>query len=183
MSNKTKLGNILVILLLIIGVITLFIMWKSSQTAKKDLEVQMELLELAKEDVEDELDIAENKVEIYRKKLRDAPAIITERLGSLIGAASDEVNMDITERKPQIIPAVKALVAARNDFQSVLESVGDRLDSEIDQLERELHKDSPDLAKISELIEVLKRKWPATKDNIEIAVRKLLAELGLSQNP
>jgi hypothetical protein len=177
MSNKIKWGTIGAIVTLILTVGALLSAWNSARTAKKALEVQMQQLQLDKEAAERERNKAKDETDIYRKQLQDAPTIITKRIGTLIRGASYEINM--TERQPQLIPAAKALVSARNSFRSVLESIGDRLDSDIDQLEIELSKDPPDLAKISELIEVLNRKWPAKKDEVEIAVRKLLAELGL----
>jgi hypothetical protein len=37
----------------------------------------------------------------------------------------------------------------------------------------------PAISKVATLVQVLKQKWPAKEDKIELAVRKIVAEMGL----
>ncbi len=152
--------------------------WYQREAVKaQEAQIQLEREKTAK--AEEERDEARRRADTYRKLLEDAPTKFTTRLGQLIDEASKESNRK--EGPSQLVPAAKALVSARDGFRSDLESVKDRLDSEIDQLSRELSREPPDMQKITELVEILKRKWPAKKEEIELALRKLMAELGLVQ--
>lgn len=170
MSSEIKAAIISAVVTIIVGVLPLGIMYKS-------LAVQTEQLQIEKDKAERERDEAQHKANTYRRQLQEAPAKFTDRLGALIEEASKEA--DQKEGPSQLVPATRALVSTRNSFRSSLESVRDRLDSEIDMLERELSRTPPNSARIAELVEVLKRKWPAKKEEIELANRKMLIELGL----
>lgn len=73
-------------------------------------------------------------------------------------------------------------MAARDDLRSSLDEIEKRLDSQIDELSAELAKPNPAPKRLLAIMEVLRQKWPAKQAEIEPAVRKLIAELGLVQN-
>lgn len=137
-------------------------------------QIELQRLQFEKDTAERE---RADTVESYKRQLEAAQSRFTNSLGGLIDEASKEARR--TEGPSQLIPAAKALVSARNGFRTSLESVSQRLDSEIDQLERELSANQPNQARIAGLVEVLKRKWPAKKEEIDLAVRKIITELGL----
>jgi len=138
------------------------------QVLKQQLELQQKQMQAS----EDARIKAEREANLYRRIVEDAPGKFTRRLRELIGRASES-------RDAELVARSRALVAARNGYRSVLDSVGSRLDSEIDALEAELRKPRPDPAVIRTLTRVLQAKWPAKEDEIELAVRKLMTELGL----
>jgi hypothetical protein len=78
--------------------------------------------------------------------------------------------------------SARSIVASRNDLRSDLDAIGSRLDSQIDGLQTELAKPEPDPERLVTIMEVLRQKWPSKEAEIEVAVRKLLAELGLVLN-
>ena len=139
--------------------------------------IETEMLQLQKAKAERERNEAQQKVESFRRQVDAAQTRFTNILGTLIDEASNEARR--TEGPSHLIPAAKALVSARDGFRLSLESVSQRLNSEIDQLARELSTPRPDLAKVTEIVDVLKRRWPAKKEEIDVAVRKIITELGL----
>jgi F0F1-type ATP synthase membrane subunit b/b' len=171
-EKKTAIISIIGIIVTgIIGTLTTYFAWKTYDLKREQLQLEIER-------TEQERDKARLQANTYRKLIEDAPSKFTNSLEKLIIEASREVYRK--EGPSQLIPASKALVSARNGFRTSVESIGERLNSDIDQLERELRKETPDIAKIEELIEVLRRKWPAKKEEIELATRKVLTELGLT---
>jgi hypothetical protein len=177
-SDEIKAAVIGAVVALIIGGGTMWYMAKSDRTAREALEVQKQQLQLEKDKAERERDEAKKEAKNYRSQFEDAPTKFTRSLGKLIDEAVVEANP--REGKGKLIPAAKALVAARNGFSTDLQTVREKLDAELDALERELSKSPPDMQKIAELVEILKRKWSAKKDEIELAVRKVITELGLT---
>jgi hypothetical protein len=122
-------------------------------------------------------DSAQRAAKGYQQAYDVAAERFTNTLGGLIEQASVEANR--REGPSQLIPAAKALVSTRDGYRSDLENIGSRLDSDIDALGQELAKTSPDQRHVAILVETLRRKWPGKKDEIDLAVRKLLTELGL----
>lgn len=117
---------------------------------------------------------ARETADVYRRTIEEAPRRFAAILNNLISEAATEVG------GPQLMSAARALVAARNGFDSVLDTIKNRLNSEITALERELAQPHPNAHRIAELIETLRRKWPAKQEEIEAAIRKILTDLGLS---
>lgn len=74
-----------------------------------------------------------------------------------------------------------ALIASRDAMAGTLDALGAQLDHEMDQLKAELAKPKPDMAKVAQLVQVIQKEWPTKKATIEVSIRKLLAELGISQ--
>lgn len=59
------------------------------------------------------------------------------------------------------------------------DGIGARLDSEIDELEKEVNQPAPDAAKVARIPEVLRLSWSAKEAEIELRVRKMITELGI----
>jgi len=113
----------------------------------------------------------------YKQRYEVAPRQFIDELEKLIVKAAEE--NEKKQGQSKIIPAAKALVAARNDLRGSLDSLRDKLDSEIDMLEKESAKKKPDEKKVSELVDVINRKWSIKKPQIELEIGKLQRELGL----
>jgi len=130
---------------------------------------------------------AQRQLEAYQARYENAPKAFVEQLGTLIDAAPEYQNVRGTDTKEldpdpeyrrKISVSAQSIVAARNDLRSSLDAIGSRLDSQIDELQSELTKPNPDAEKLVTTLEVLRQKWPAKQAEIELAVRKLQAELG-----
>lgn len=74
-----------------------------------------------------------------------------------------------------------ALIASRDAMAATLGDLGKQLDHEMDELKAELAKPKPDMAKVGMLVQVIQKEWPTKKATIEVEIRKLLAELGITQ--
>jgi hypothetical protein len=120
---------------------------------------------------------AEATVATYQQAYEAAAEKFTNTLGLLIDEASIEAKKK--DEPSDLIAATKALVSSRDSFRSDLEDIGKRLDGEIDALSAQLQNNPPDQVQISIIVETLKRRWPAKKQEIDLAARKLLTELGL----
>lgn len=123
----------------------------------------------------------------FQRRVDAAPRQYIQHLDSLISRAA-------TEGIPQAIVNARSIVAARNTLRSSLLSISKYLNSEIDRLSKEIGEPfeqiemrgaeagrpvlEPDEA--YQTIQVLARIWPSKKTQIEVEIRKLLAELGLS---
>jgi DNA repair exonuclease SbcCD ATPase subunit len=134
----------------------------------------------------------QQQLDTYQAKYENAPKIYIQQLGTLINAAPTYKNSIGTDTRslstdPDYVRSIsvsaQTIVAARNDLRSSLDAIGNRLDSQIDQLQAELAKPSPDPEKLVTLLEVLRQKWPAKEAEIELAVRKVITELGLVPVP
>jgi hypothetical protein len=121
----------------------------------------------------------------YTAKLRAAPRIYVERLDELIKRGVDE---GITNA----IVNARAIVNVRGDLAESLVSMSRFLDTEIDELASEVGgqrlsssltpsggnpRGDPSAAFAT--IQVLSRKWPSKRDQIEVEIRKLFTEMGL----
>lgn len=123
----------------------------------------------------------------YKRRVEAAPKIYLDHLGKLIAAGINE--------GPGRAPVnAKAIVATRNDLRSSLTTVAKLLNSEIDELQAMIGEDFKILDEITrkgqgqaddkrlfQVIEVLHKKWPAKRDQIEVEIRKLISELGLDR--
>jgi len=129
----------------------------------------------------------QRKLEIYQARYENAPKAFIEQLGRLVDTAPKYENARGTdtrvlnpdpEYRQTVSVSAQSIVAARNDLRSSLDAIGSRLDSQIDELQAELAKPNPDPERLITILEVLRQKWPAKQAEIELAVRKLQAELG-----
>jgi chromosome segregation ATPase len=129
----------------------------------------------------------QRKLEIYQARYENAPKAFIEQLGRLVDTAPKYENARGTdtrllnpdpEYRQTVSVSAQSIVAARNDLRSSLDAIGSRLDSQIDELQTELAKPNPDPERLITILEVLRQKWPAKQAEIELAVRKLQAELG-----
>ena len=164
-GREVKIAIVSVLCPSLIGFLTLGFMWRSDETAQKALQVQRDQYATEKESAERQRDAAKKEVERYQRVIADAPTTFIKSLEALINQASAEVEQKATSQRLQA--AAQALVSARNSLRSDLETIQSRLDGDVDALERELAKPVPDSTKIAFLIDVLRRKWPAKKTEIE----------------
>jgi hypothetical protein len=132
----------------------------------------------------------QKKNAIYRQMYQNAPEKFIHDLGALIKSSPDYRIFkpeDLPKRNESAIrERCRAIVAARNNLRSALDNIGARLDSQIDILEKELKQPHPHPAYLAETLEVLKQSWPSKESEIELSVRKMMAELGIvpdSTNP
>ncbi len=91
-----------------------------------------------------------------------------ERLGTRIAAADLRRGHEIAE--------ARGIVDTRNAFREALNSLGEALNSTIDQLEREIAEGNIDA--VRETLMVLSRSWPERRHAVESRIRVLIAELG-----
>jgi hypothetical protein len=129
----------------------------------------------------------------YKQRVISAPEKYVEHLDRLINEA-------IAEGVENAVINARAIVAARNDLRDSLLTIAHLLNSEITTLQRELDErpfeefiyknnlesyldrdrsQSVDVEYVYETIQVLAKKWPAKRDQIKYAIRKVIAELGL----
>ena len=105
------------------------------------------------------------------KEIDDAPRKYVNNLDKLIKIA-------MREGATKASINARAIVSTRNDLKESTIKIADRLNSEINVLERQQQEQARSEV-LMETIEVLSKKWPAKKDQIEIELRKVLAEMGL----
>ncbi|MBL0351515.1 MAG: hypothetical protein IPP03_02010 [Dechloromonas sp.] len=108
----------------------------------------------------------------YEQRVAAAPALYTEHIGKLISDSS-------TDNARNIRNAAQAIVSTRNDLKKSLTSLAQLLNSDIDVL-AELIESNATPAQLADRIKVLEMKWPAKRTQVEVELRKILAELGLS---
>lgn len=122
-----------------------------------------------------------------QERLDAAPRVYVEQLDRLI-------QQGVQEGEDKAILNARAIVAARNSLANSLIAISVQLDSEIDRLADELGEPKlkggglsgpgsgnreADKKAAYQTILVLQKIWPAKKVEIEFAVRKQLAEMGL----
>ncbi|NNV57204.1 hypothetical protein [Limnovirga soli] len=122
-----------------------------------------------------------------KKKIDDAPRKYVEELDKLI-------TRGVNEGQENAVLNARAIVAARDSLRSSLSSISSQLNSQIDVLASDIGIEYiQNLNKVSsapfdsksenqkayETILVLSRVWPSRKVQIEIEVRRILAEMGL----
>jgi hypothetical protein len=121
------------------------------------------------------------------QEIDDAPRKYVEHLDKLIRDA-------VHQGREKAVLNARAIVSIRNDLRGSMMRISELLNSDIDRLSREIgepigrevdqqpQRANPDT--IYETIQVLEKKWPSKKDQVEINLRKVLAELGiLGQSP
>jgi hypothetical protein len=81
------------------------------------------------------------------------------------------------------IDSARALLATRDGFRGSLDALRAGMDSEMDAIAIELGASPPSGSKIRQLLDSLKQNWPNKENNLEIATRKLMADLGLMVAP
>lgn len=123
-----------------------------------------------------------------KRKIKAAPKIYVNELDKLI-------RRGVAEGIENAIINARAIVSARNSLRKSLLAISSQLNSEIDRLANEIGEEgvripdptmskdeikSIDRENAYNTILVLNRIWPAKKEQIEVEVRKLLAEMGIS---
>lgn len=105
-----------------------------------------------------------------------------------IKAFSGELRKLIISTNPNANDAVtkaRAIVSVRNSLRATLTSLAASLNSNIDRLEELVGPDDRRIdnpAQVRERLAVLKESWPAKDAEIEVAIRKIMAEMGLVEN-
>lgn len=119
------------------------------------------------------------------EEIEEAPRLYVDHLDRLIQNA-------VKEGKEHAVVNARAIVATARDLRDSTITISERLNSEIDRLGREVveAEGSPEVRinqtpneEIYQTIQVLARKWPAKKDQVEVEIRKILAELKLLGKP
>jgi len=124
-----------------------------------------------------------------RKRIAEAPTLYVQEIDKLINNA-------VAEGEGNAVINAKAIVAARNSLAHSLSAIGSQLDGQIDLLALEVEmetlvplprlteppnaKSSMDKHAVYMQVLVLQKIWPAKRKQIEVELRKLLAELGLN---
>lgn len=81
----------------------------------------------------------------------------------------------------KLIDGVRGMLAARDHIRATLDGVRTATNSEFDALAAELGNATPDAEKLKQTLEALKRNWPQKEKDLEAAMRRLLADLGILQ--
>jgi len=123
----------------------------------------------------------------YEKAINSAAKEYIRHLDKLISKALDE------GPENSLINA-KAIVSVRNDLRKTLISLADLLNTEIsqlailigepDELDKCKNKKDKDVLKkynSYDIIQVLHKKWPSKKSQVEHQINKLIIELGLRE--
>jgi hypothetical protein len=115
------------------------------------------------------------------EEIKQAPRLYVEHLDRLIKEA-------VREGEQNAVLNARAIVATAKDLRDSTITISERLNSEINRLDREVSTTEDDPAgkpshasqkEIYETIQVLAKKWPAKKDQVEVEITKILAELKL----
>ncbi|QPI65543.1 hypothetical protein [Vreelandella venusta] len=121
-----------------------------------------------------------------KKKIRGAPRKYVERIGEMIDRAYEE-------GPGNVVVHAKAIVATRDSLRGSLQQASSKLNSQIDALAESVglpfqrseswevsqEKGEVNSEKAWEMIQVLKKYWPAKGMEIEYEIKKILAELDL----
>ena len=119
-----------------------------------------------------------------QKKLNDAPRKYVDHLDRLICQAIDAGGNDAVVR-------ARAIVSARDSMRGSFSSISKCLNTEIDKLAEQVGvsdrqeslqrfpQGQSEREMIFDTMRVLQKVWPSRKGQIEIEVRKLIAELGI----
>lgn len=110
----------------------------------------------------------------YEKALFNAAERYGAHIEGLITAATNE-------GADRVRANAQAIVSTRDDLRGSLVSLQELLNSDIDRLAQQLRSQMP-AAVLIETCDVLAKKWPAKRDQIEVTIRKIFAELGLEKS-
>jgi hypothetical protein len=115
----------------------------------------------------------------------------TAKQQAAISSFSATLEKAIVQDSPSEVAQARVIVGIRDSSRAELSNLSRLLNSEIDHLSelvqraegynlqgRQVPKEI--VAQIAETILVLKGTWPAKKTQVDVAIRKLLAELGLT---
>jgi len=129
-----------------------------------------------------EKEAAYKQLERYRQRYEAAPKLFVKDLEDLIDKAPRRMKNGAQAEGADpgdVVVSARSIVASRDGLRSALEAIGSRLDSQIDELKDELNKPQPDPAKLLQTLQVLRAKWPSKKDEIDVAIRTVIAQFGL----
>lgn len=125
---------------------------------------------------------AYQQLDRYRQRYESAPKAYVRDLERLIDSAPTKMRIAAEGEGADpgaVVVSARSIVASRDGLRSSLEAIGSRLDSQIDELRDELKKPHPDPAKLLQTLQVLRAKWPSKKDEIDVAIRTVITQLGL----
>ena len=116
---------------------------------------------------------------------RNAEKKFTQKQKAAVQRFGEELKKLIDASEPEseeVVVMARSIVSVRNNLRGRLESLASTLNSDIDLL-AELLGDgkSPveNASAVRERLAVLKKAWPSKVTEMDVAVRKLLTELGL----
>ena len=145
--------------------------WNQNRIAEEQLAVAKQQAQQARQ----ERDLAKSESEKLRRQFEEAPKKFVQRFGVLIEKAALETARK--EGESNMVPFAQAIVSQRNSFRDEMRGLDRLLNSDIDRLEQELAKPSPDMVKVREILLTLKAKWALKEDEIRLAIKKLTALL------
>ena len=109
--------------------------------------------------------------QLFQQRLEAAPILYTQKLDELIVGGLKE-----GENEAQV--NARAIVRTRDNLRGSSETIASSLNGEIDQLAQELQSTASE-EELRQTIKVLAKVWPSKKLQIQIEIRKVIAELGL----
>lgn len=122
----------------------------------------------------------------YRHRYKAAIQSFTKEMGKVIDSAYSICTEE--QASARLVKSEgRSIVSVRNNFGNTLSALKEVLNSEIDRLEREIEElernldDNKRREDVKETISVLKKTWKTKSIQTEIALRRLLAEIGLRE--
>jgi len=118
----------------------------------------------------------------YKQQYSSAPAVYTSHIGDqIIKPVPDATDID------DLLVRSKSIISIRDDLRSTLTGMGKLLNSDIDTLTKRVKEleeicslgDGCNGKEVEQTLKILQEKWPSKVSQVDVEIRKLLAELGL----
>ena len=138
MSEPIKIALIAFLGVVLGAAVSGWIGWKQYELQREQLELQRDQAKVQQAQAERERNKAVSDLAHYRQVYKDAPGKFTLKLGGLIGSAAEE-------GPSNLVVNARTIITVRNEVRSSLETLGNHLNSEIDELAAEISKPEPDL--------------------------------------
>jgi chromosome segregation ATPase len=132
----------------------------------------------AREEAERARDECRHRAQTYIRHYEAAPQRFTKTIGDAIAAAVEAARVH-GPTSTELLDAARTLIKVRDDLRSALEVVSTRLNSHIDSLSKEVERKQVSAGEIQSLVNILNGAWPAKTQEIELALRKVLTDMGL----
>ncbi|MDJ1158284.1 hypothetical protein QNA08_08570 [Chelatococcus sp. SYSU_G07232] len=158
----------------IVGGLTAYVTWAKQSEAN---ELARRSLELQVAKATSERNMERSRADRLQALIRDAATHYTDTIDRLLVEVRRE--LERKEGPSQLAPAARAMVAARDEFRGAFDAVRVQLDGDFDRVSLELSAGPADEARLRQILEALQRSWPAKKSALELAIRKVLDDLGL----
>jgi hypothetical protein len=116
----------------------------------------------------------QSKENEYKQKHAAAIKTFAGELRKLISSANPSAG--------DVIITARSIVSVRNSLKATLTTLASALNSNIDLLQEVVGVDNrpvPDSGAVRERLAILQKSWPAKEAEIEVSIRKMLAEMGI----